>query len=98
MDIEIAALHQNHTWDLIEQPFDVNIIGYKWVYKLKHKPDGSTKRYKARLVTKRYNQTYGLDYFETFIPVVKAVTIRIILTIALSFKWKFNSLMFIMLS
>jgi hypothetical protein len=56
MDIEIAALHQNHTWDLIEQPSDVNIIGYKWVYKLKHKLDESIERYKARLVTKRYNQ------------------------------------------
>ena len=92
MDLEIAALHRNQTWDLVQQPSDANVIGCKWVYKLKHKSDGSIERYKARLVAKRYNQTHGLDYFETFSPVVKAATIRIILTIALSFKWELRQL------
>ncbi|RVW12197.1 Retrovirus-related Pol polyprotein from transposon RE1 [Vitis vinifera] len=92
MDLEIAALHRNQTWDLVEQPSEVNLIGCKWVYKLKHKPDGSIERYKAQLVAKGYNQTHGLDYFETFSPVVKAATIRIILTMALSFQWEIRQL------
>ena len=92
MDLEIAILHRNQTWDLVEQPSDVNLIGCKWVYKLKHKPNGNIERYKARLVAKGYNQTLGLDYFETFRPVVKVATIWIILTIALSFKWEIRQL------
>ena len=52
MEMEIVALHRNHIWDLVEQPPNVNVIGCKWVYKLKHKPDGSMERYKVRLVAK----------------------------------------------
>ena len=92
MDQEIVALHHNHTWDLIPKPSDVDIIGCKWVYKLKHKPDGSIDKYKARLVAKGYHQTLSLDYYETFSPVVKATTIRIILAIALSSQWEVRRL------
>jgi len=88
MDLEIVALHQNHTWDLVDPLAAVNIIGYKRVYKLKHKLNGSIDKYKARLVAKGYHQTLSLDYFETFSPVVKAATIRIILTVAISFQWE----------
>ena len=92
MQLEIAALYHNNTWDLVEPPVDVSVIGCKWVYKLKHKPDETIERYKARLVAKGYNQTHGLDYFETFSPGVKAATISIVLTIALSFQWQIQQL------
>ena len=86
MQEELTALYKNNTWDLIDLPLGSNIIGCKWVYKLKYKPDGSIERYKARLVAKGFNQTHGLDYFETFSLVVKPATILIVLTIALSSK------------
>ncbi|KAL5580162.1 hypothetical protein UlMin_012604 [Ulmus minor] len=88
MQKEIEALQRNHTWDLVDPPSDVNIIGCKWVFKLKYKADGTLERYKARLVAKGYNQTQGLDFFDTFSPVVKPATIKIVLTIALTFGWK----------
>ena len=73
-------------------PPNANIIDFKWVYKLKYNPDGTIAHYKARLVAKGFTQTHGLDYFETFILVVKASTIRIVLALAISYNWTIRQL------
>jgi hypothetical protein len=64
----------------------VNVIDSKYVYKIK-KSDGILERYKARLVAKRFKQRYGIDYEFTFSSVVKTSTIRLVLSVAVSYNW-----------
>jgi hypothetical protein len=92
MDHEHSALLRNKTWHLVPPPKGKNIIGCKWVYKVKRKADGSIDRYKARLVAKGYKQRYGIDYEVTFSPVVKATTIHLILSLAVSKGWSLRQL------
>ena len=66
MDEEFQALQQQATWSLVPLPASKNVVGCKWVYKLKHHSDGSIARYKARLVAKGFHQQYGVDFDETF--------------------------------
>jgi hypothetical protein len=80
----------NHTWRLVAPPPGRLIVGCKWVFKLKQKPDGSVDRYKARLVAKGFTQRQGIDYTDTFSPVVKPTTVRLILSIAVSRGWQLH--------
>lgn len=87
MQNEYDALLKNQTWHLVEEGKGKNIIDCKWVYKIKKKADGIIDRYKARLVAKGIKQRYGIDYEDTFSPVVKIATVRLVLSIALSRGW-----------
>jgi hypothetical protein len=87
MDSEFKALQANNTWHLVPPRKGVNIIDCKWVYKIKKNSDGTIDRYKARLVVKGFKQRYGVDYKDTFRPVVKAATIRLVLSLAVSQGW-----------
>jgi histone deacetylase 1/2 len=92
MDNEHSALIKNKTWHLVPPPKGRNVIGCKWVYKIKRRADGSVDHYKARLVAKGFKQRYEIDYEETFSPVVKAATIRLILSVAVSKGWSLRQL------
>jgi histone deacetylase 1/2 len=94
MDLEFAALLKNKTWHLVPSPKGKNIINCKWVFKLKRKADGSIDKYKGRLVAKGYKQRYGIDYEDTFSPVVKASTIHLVLSIVVSRGWHLRQLDF----
>lgn len=89
---EYAALQRTHTWDLVPLPHGKQPIGCKWVFKVKHNPDGTVSRHKARLVTKGFHQQPGFDFTETFSLVIKHVTIRAVLSIALSSGWSIKQL------
>jgi hypothetical protein len=75
------ALKRNKTWNLVELPKDKKVVGYKWVYKLKKVVDDKVERYKTRLVAKGYSQKEGIDFHEMFSPVVKLVSVRVVLAL-----------------
>ncbi|KAK1425214.1 hypothetical protein QVD17_20561 [Tagetes erecta] len=87
MNMEMEALSRNNTWVMTDLPKGRKAVGSKWVYKIKHNPDGQVARYKARLVAKGYSQKEGIDFDETFSPVVKMVTIRCVISLAVQNDW-----------
>lgn len=88
MKDEIKSLEANNVWELVEKPADQKIVDSKWVFKLKQIPNEPIDRFKARLVARGFTQVHGIDYFETFSPVVRYTSIRAILAIAAKRKLK----------
>lgn len=79
---ELESLDENQTWEIIDKPSDcANVVGSKWVFKLKTAPNEDPK-YKARVVAKGFSQSDGIDFKETFAPVVRYDTVRVILSLA----------------
>ena len=89
---EYESLLKNDTWDLVEIPKNKNIVGCKWVFKIKRKGDGSIDRFKARLVAQGYTQEYGLDYQEIFSPVARYKSIRVMMAISNSLDLELHQL------
>ncbi|KAJ0700404.1 putative RNA-directed DNA polymerase [Helianthus annuus] len=92
MSEELDALHKNGTWTLVPPVPNANIVDCKWVYRLKTDENGKISRFKARLVAKGFHQQHGVDYHETFSPVIKPATIRTILSLAATNKWSLRQL------
>lgn len=92
MQEEYDALMSNGTWTLVPRPAGANVITGKWIFKNKLNPDGTLERRKARWVVRGFNQHAGVDFHQTFSPVVKPATIRTVLHLAASRSWPVHQL------
>lgn len=89
---ELESLEKNKTWNLVPLPKGKRVVDSKWVFKVKRNSEGEIERYKARLVARGFSQRQGFDYSETYSPVVKMTTLRILLSLANQEDWDIHQM------
>ncbi|MFS7974794.1 putative RNA-directed DNA polymerase [Helianthus anomalus] len=89
---ELQAIEKHDTWELTTLPAGKNVVGLKWLFKTKLGADGKIMKHKARLVVKGYSQQHGIDYQETFAPVARFETIRVVISVAAQRGWNLHQL------
>lgn len=91
-EFDALDLVRDYTWTLVPTNHAHNVIDYKWIFKIKQKPDGSIEWYKARHKAKGFHQWPGIDFHATFSQVAKPTTIRVILTLVVTHNWTLRQL------
>ena len=88
MNEEMKAIQKNGTWELTTLLKEKQVVGMKWIYKIKKNERGEVEKYKARLVVKGFSQQHGVDYDEVFAPVARLETIRLIIALVAQKRWR----------
>jgi Reverse transcriptase (RNA-dependent DNA polymerase) len=94
MDCKLSSLEQARTWTMVPCPTGKNIVGCKWVFRLKRKVDGSIDKYKARLIARVFTQIYSINYYDTYSPVACLASFCLILAIAACNNWEVKAFNF----
>ena len=89
---EIESILSNHTWELVDLPPGNKPLGSKWIFKRKMKDDGTIDKYKARLVVKDFRQKEGLDSFDTYSPVTRITSIRMLIALAAEYDFEIHQM------
>ena len=89
------TLEGAQTWEAVLHPSGKNIVGSKWVFRIKQNSEGKVQKYKARLIARGFTQVFGQDYYDTFSPVARLASFRAILALAMRFDWEIDMFDFI---
>lgn len=92
MQSKYDALVKNNMWTPIDLPPGASLVGYKWVFRNKFNEDGTFQHHKAWVVAKGFHHIAGFHYTETFNPIIKPTTVRIVLFHAISSKWPIHQI------
>ena len=89
---ELNSLMKARTWRFVKKPAAANLVGCKWIFKIKRDKDGNINRFKARLVARGFTQVYGVHYAETYAPVARYSSIRLIIALAAHYNWELHQI------
>jgi hypothetical protein len=89
---EYRSIIKNNVWDIVPRPKDKSVVSSKWIYKIKHAANGSVEKFKEIFVARGFTQEEGIDYEETFSPVARYTSIRIIISLASILGWKLHQM------
>jgi len=95
MDHEIATLEGAQTWEAVPHPPGKNVVGSKWVFRIKQNLEGKIQKYKVRLIARGFTQVFRQDYYNTFLPVARLASFRSFLTLTVRYNWEINMFNFI---
>lgn len=89
---DYGSIMKNNVWEVVPRPEGKSIVYSKWIYKIKHATYGSVEKYKARFVARCFSHKEGIDYEETFVPVSKYTSIKMIICLASVLGWKLHQM------